>query len=158
VKVAVTTSGLTTLHGDIVVDSTAAVGTGIIDFSGATGGIVLATNITLNVDGSLGGTGGEDILTGPPWRALTPAGHGLTIISADGSGGAGIGALLGQIGTAANPLAFLTLTHPFNFFTSLKVLSGNIFTDNNVGTGAVAIGGGTGLIRLDNTITINTDA
>src|SRR5262249_57234347 len=93
-------------------------------------------------------------LSGSTITTAAAGGLGLTVISGDGDGTNAI--VLGQVGSLAHPLKFLTIQR--TSATARTRLNGNIFTDNNVGTGAVQTTGTTANVVLGNSITINTNA
>ena len=126
----VTTTGVTTLGGDIETDDVA--GTGNVDLSGATGSITLTTDVTVDTDAAGGGTGGIASF-GSKVRSNASADHDFVVTTGDGvitlSDGAGSngGDDLGSVS--------LTSTGGIN-------LSGTIYTDDNNGhTGDVTITG-----------------
>ncbi len=130
----VTTTGVTTLVGDIETDDN--VGTGNVDLSGATGNIILITDVTVDTDAAGGGTGGIASF-GSKVRADASGDHDFVVTTGDGvitlSNGAGSngGDDLGSVS--------LTSTGGIN-------LSGTIYTDDDNGhTGDVTITGDTTL-------------
>src|SRR5262249_27676171 len=98
----VATTGQTTINGSISTDQGA--GTGNIDFSGATGGIVVGTDVTVRSDNNGDGASGVVNLSGSAITTVAAGGLGLTVISGDGDGTNAV--VLGQVGSLTNPLKF----------------------------------------------------
>src|SRR5262249_49957940 len=93
-------------------------------------------------------------LSGSAITTVAAGGLGLTVISGDGDGTNAV--VLGQVGSLTNPLKFLTIQR--TSATARTLLAGNIFTDNNVGTGAVQTPGTTANVVLGNSTPTNPDA
>ncbi len=142
--VTITTTGLTTLGGNIRTDNN--LGTGNVNLSAATGGIVLSADITINSDAGGSGTGGAVNLSGSTVNGAAAGAQSLTITAGNDA------VALPAVGTTT-ALEFVTITT-----TGLTTLGGNIRTDDNLGTGNVNLSAATGGITLTADITINSDA
>jgi hypothetical protein len=141
---AVTTTGPTTLNGDITTDPVPL--SGDVDFSGATGGITLGNSITINSDGNGGGVGGDVDLTGSAVNAAAAGVQGLTIDAGD-SGAVSTAAL----GTGA-ALAFLTIDPSFSIdLGGNAVTTGPVLLDamNEVSVNGINAGAATITVRAN---------
>lgn len=141
----VSTSNLTTLSGNVTTDNNAG-GTGAVDFSAASGGVKLSTDITINTDA--GGAGGGGAVTFDAVSAVNAAAAGtqaLTITAANGA------VTLFSVGQTT-PLKSLSVTT-----SGTITLNGNIQTDSVPGTGNVSFAGG-GNIILPASRTIDTES
>ena len=150
----INTTALLDLTGNIRTDrDVSGTPNGNIDLSGATGGVRLSSSIVLDTDANLGGDGGNLFLNGSAVNAAATATQGLTIRTASGN------ATLAALGTTT-PLAYVEFINPGLVPTGQVRLLGDITTDNvgGLGDGHVDFGAAIGGVRLDNSVTINTDA
>jgi hypothetical protein len=138
------TTGLVTLSGDITTDPAPL--SGDVNFSGATGGITLASSITINSDGNGGGIGGDVNFAGTAINAAAASGQGLTINSADGN------VTLNAVGNLGIGLGFLSVTS-----LASTTLNGNITTDPVPLSGDISILSAVGGIILGSSVTLNSD-
>jgi hypothetical protein len=155
----VSTTGTTTLNGNITTDSNGATESGDIDFRFATGGIVLGSSVTLNADANGDGTSGTVDLGGSAVNATSAGAQGLTLIAGNGGGFNDV-ITLPTIGNTA-ALQFLTIERTSNSGDAL--LTGNVSTDDTIGTGdvtvqAMAPATAPVTVVLGHDVTINTDA